>query len=162
MPRLNRSVSMERLQDFATYFSPIPSMVGGVSDMSPYPHHYPGYSYQATPSNGAPGTPGQHGQYGSGATAPLQPPPPPPPHHAAMLHHPNAALGDICPTGQPHYGHNLGSAVTSSMHLTNSSHEADGAAAAAAAYKVEHDLMYYGVSKISLELEFQLSITILT
>ncbi|XP_052859459.1 segmentation protein cap'n'collar isoform X2 [Drosophila gunungcola] len=144
MPRLNRSVSMERLQDFATYFSPIPSMVGGVSDMSPYPHHYPSYSYQASPSNGAP-APGQHGQYGSGAAAPLQPPPPPPPpHHAAMLHHPNAALGDICPTGQPHYGHNLGSAVTSSMHLTNSSHEADSAAAAAAAYKVEHDLMYYG------------------
>lgn len=151
MPRLNRSVSMERLQDFATYFSPIPSMVGGVSDMSPYPHHYPGYSYQASPSNGAPGTPGQHGQYGSGANATLQPPPPPPPpHHAAMLHHPNAALGDICPTGQPHYGHNLGSAVTSSMHLTNSSHEADGAAAAAAAYKVEHDLMYYGVSWFNL------------
>ncbi|XP_017017473.1 segmentation protein cap'n'collar isoform X2 [Drosophila kikkawai] len=145
MPRLNRSVSMERLQDFATYFSPIPSMVGGVSDMSPYPHHYPGYSYQASPSNGGnPSAPGQHGQYGGGAAAPLQPPPPPPPHHAAMLHHPNAALGDICPTGQPHYGHNLGSAVTSSMHLTNSSHEADGAAAAAAAYKVEHDLMYYG------------------
>ncbi|XP_017142591.1 segmentation protein cap'n'collar isoform X2 [Drosophila miranda] len=160
MPRLNHSVSMERLQDFATYFSPIPSMVGGVSDMPPYPHHphYPGYSYQSSPSNGAAGggpippVPGQHGQYGSPATAALQPPPPPPPpHHAAMLHHPNAALGDLCSataaSGQPHYGHNLGSAVTSSMHLTNSSHEAEGAAAAAAAagnaYKMEHDLMYY-------------------
>ena len=64
-------------------------------------------------------------------------------------------LGDLCSTagGQPHYGHNLGSAVSSSMHLTNSSHDADGAAAAAAAaaaggnYKMEHEMMYYAVSE---------------
>ncbi|XP_067618210.1 segmentation protein cap'n'collar isoform X2 [Eurosta solidaginis] len=134
---LSRGVSMEqRLQDIASFFNPISSM--GV-DMPPYPHYptHP-YPYQST----AP----QHAQY--------PPPPPPPPHphhhsHHAMLHA-NGTLGDICPT-QPHYGHNLGSAVTSSMHLTNSSHEADGGPAGAAAsnngggpYKMEHDMMYYG------------------
>nr|XP_036217509.1 segmentation protein cap'n'collar isoform X3 [Bactrocera oleae] len=142
---LSRGVSMEqRLQDIASFFNPISSMgvVGGVSDMPPYPH-YPTHPYSYQGAAGIPAPP-QHAQY----------PPPPPPHphhhsHHAMLHA-NATLGDICPT-QPHYGHNLGSAVTSSMHLTNSSHEADGGAAAAAgaaggnvgAYKMEHDMMYY-------------------
>ncbi|XP_068154044.1 segmentation protein cap'n'collar isoform X1 [Drosophila tropicalis] len=151
MPRLNRSVSMERLQDFATYFSPIPNM-----DMAPYPH-YPSYSYQS-PTSGAPTAQHPSTQYGHGGA--LQPPPPPPPPHhhhghhaaaAAAMLHPTSTLGDICSsaTGQPHYGHNLGSAVSSSMHLTNSSHEADAGAAAAAAvagnaYKMEHDIMYYG------------------
>jgi len=129
---LSRGVSMEqRLQDIASLFNPIPSMgvVGGVSDMPPYPH-YPThhYGYQTGPP--------QHAQY---------PPPPPPPHHPhghhAMLH-PNASLGDLCPS-QPHYGHNLGSAVSSSMHLTNASHDTD--AASSGAYKMEHDMMYYSV-----------------
>ncbi|XP_039957973.1 segmentation protein cap'n'collar isoform X2 [Bactrocera tryoni] len=142
---LSRGVSMEqRLQDIASFFNPISSMgvVGGVSDMPPYPH-YPTHPYSYQGAAGIPAPP-QHAQY----------PPPPPPHshhhsHHAMLHA-NATLGDICPT-QPHYGHNLGSAVTSSMHLTNSSHEADAGAAASAgaaggnvgAYKMEHDMMYY-------------------
>ncbi|XP_075147822.1 NFE2 like bZIP transcription factor cap-n-collar isoform X2 [Haematobia irritans] len=135
---LSRGVSMEqRLQDIASLFNPIPSMgvVGGVSEMSPY-SHYPThpYSYQGGP---------QHAQY---------PPPPPHPHHhhhhaaAAAMLHPNASLGDLCST-QPHYGHNLGSAVTSSMHLTNSTHDSDvtgvGAGAVGGAYKMEHDMMYY-------------------
>ncbi|KAM8706475.1 hypothetical protein ACLKA7_010704 [Drosophila subpalustris] len=154
MPRLNRSVSMERLQDLATYFSPIPSMgvVGGVSEMPPYPPHYSSYSYQSPASSG------QHAAPYGQAAATL--PPPPPPHHSHGHSHGHshshghhaAMLGDLCPTagGQPHYGHNLGSAVSSSMHLTNSSHDADGAAAAAAAaaaagsnYKMEHEMMYY-------------------
>lgn len=136
---LSRGVSMEqRLQDIASLFNPIPSMgvVGGVSEMSPYPH-YPTHPY---PYQGGP----QHAQY---------PPPPPHPHHhhhAAMLH-PNASLGELCST-QPHYGHNLGSAVTSSMHLTNSTHESDvsgvGAGAVGGAYKMEHDMMYYSVSLV--------------
>ncbi|XP_058982995.1 segmentation protein cap'n'collar isoform X1 [Musca domestica] len=134
---LSRGVSMEqRLQDIASLFNPIPSMgvVGGVSEMSPYPHYptHP-YTYQSAP---------QHAQY---------PPPPPHPHHhhhaaAAAMLHPNASLGDLCST-QPHYGHNLGSAVSSSMHLTNSTHDSDvtgvGAGAVGGAYKMEHDMMYY-------------------
>ncbi|XP_046805390.1 segmentation protein cap'n'collar isoform X2 [Lucilia cuprina] len=137
MPSLSRAVSMEhRFQDIASLFNPM-GVVGGVSEMSPYPH-YPShpYSYQSGP---------QHAQY---------PPPPPHPHHHhhAMLH-PNASLGDLC-SSQPHYGHNLGSAVSSSMHLTNSTHESDvsgvgagavggSAAANIGAYKMEHDMMYY-------------------
>lgn len=144
MPSLSRAVSMEhRFQDIASLFNPM-GVVGGVSDMSPhYPHHYPThpYSYQSGP---------QHAQY------PPPPPPPPHPHHhhhtAAMLH-PNASLGDLCST-QPHYGHNLGSAVSSSMHLTNSTHDSDvsgvgavgGSGANIGAYKMEHDMMYYSVS----------------
>lgn len=139
MPTLSRAVSMEhRFQDIASLFNPM-----GVSEMSPYPH-YPShpYSYQSGP---------QHAQY---------PPPPPHPHHhhhhaAAAMLHPNASLGELCPS-QPHYGHNLGSAVSSSMHLTNSSHESDvsgvgagavgGSSANIGAYKMEHDMMYYSVS----------------
>lgn len=130
---LSRGFSMEqRLQDIASLLQPIPSMgVGvGVSDMPPYPH-YPTHHY---PYQGAP----QHAQY---------PPPPPPPHPHHHGHH--AMLGDICPPAQPHYGHNLGSAVSSSMHLTNASHEAEvgaGAAGATNAYKMEHDMMYYSVN----------------
>ncbi|XP_053946353.1 segmentation protein cap'n'collar isoform X2 [Anastrepha ludens] len=139
---LSRGVSMEqRLQDIASFFNPISGMgvVGGVSDMPPYPH-YPSHPYSYQGAAGIPAPP-QHAQY----------PPPPPPHphhhsHHAMLHA-NATLGDICPT-QPHYGHNLGSAVSSSMHLTNSSHDAEGGTTSAAgsnagAYKMEHDMMYY-------------------
>lgn len=153
---LSRGVSMEqRLQDIASFFNPISSMgvVGGVSDMPPYPH-YPTHPYSYQGAAGIPAPP-QHAQY----------PPPPPPHphhhsHHAMLHA-NATLGDICPT-QPHYGHNLGSAVTSSMHLTNSSHDADGGAAASAgaasgnvgAYKMEHDMMYYTVSGQMILLQY--------
>ncbi|XP_065371841.1 segmentation protein cap'n'collar isoform X2 [Calliphora vicina] len=141
MPTLSRAVSMEhRFQDIASLFNPM-GVVGGVSEMSPYPH-YPShpYSYQSGP---------QHAQY---------PPPPPHPHHhhhhaaAAAMLHPNASLGELCPS-QPHYGHNLGSAVSSSMHLTNSSHESDvsgvgagavgGSAPNIGAYKMEHDMMYY-------------------
>ncbi|XP_065073145.1 segmentation protein cap'n'collar isoform X2 [Ochlerotatus camptorhynchus] len=119
---LNRAVSMEqRWQDLANLLSFPPGMgVGmGVGDMPPahpHPHYPPHYSYQAT------GAIPQHGQYHS---------------HAAVLQ--NASLADIGPT-QPHYGPNLGSAVSTSMHLTNSTSETD---AGATGYKMDHEMMYY-------------------
>lgn len=61
------------------------------------------------------------------------------PHsHPAVLH--NASLSDLGAAGQPHYGPNLGSAVASSMHLTNSSPETDGGASG---YKMDPDILYY-------------------
>lgn len=51
------------------------------------------------------------------------------------------------PTQQPHYvGSNLGSAVSSSMHLTNSSHDSD-VSGAVSGYKMDSEMMYYSVSK---------------
>lgn len=41
---------------------------------------------------------------------------------------------------------NLGSAVSSSMHLTNSSHESD-VLGATSSYKTEHEMMYYSVNR---------------
>lgn len=70
----------------------------------------------------------------------------PHPHsHPAVLH--NASLAEIAsqPTTSHHlqpYSSNLGSAVATSMHLTNSTSETD---AGNSAYKMEHDLMYYSV-----------------
>lgn len=87
------------------------------------------------------------------------------PHsHPAVLH--NASLADITSQGaasHPHhhlaggtaasYSSNLGSAVATSMHLTNSTSETD---AGNSTYKMEHDL-YYSVSDISCALLFSLS-----
>lgn len=54
------------------------------------------------------------------------------------------------PPQQPHYvGSNLGSAVSSSMHLTNSSHDSDGGVSG---YKMDSEMMYYSVSTLSNEL----------
>lgn len=54
------------------------------------------------------------------------------------------------PSQQSHYATpNLGTAVSSSMHLTNSSHESD-VLGAASTYKNEHDMMYYSVSLLHL------------
>lgn len=67
------------------------------------------------------------------------------PHsHPAVLH--NASLAEIAsqPASSHHYSSNLGSAVATSMHLTNSTSETD---AGNSTYKMEHDLMYYSVSK---------------
>lgn len=118
-------MSMEQhWQDLANLLSLQPGM--GVGEMAPphphYPTHYPHHYQAATPiSQHGPQFPHHH------------------PHHS-MLHH-NASLADMGPT-QPHYGPNLGSAVASSMHLTNSSSETD---AGATGYKLEHDMMYYSV-----------------
>uniref|UniRef100_A0A182NN60 BZIP domain-containing protein n=1 Tax=Anopheles dirus TaxID=7168 RepID=A0A182NN60_9DIPT len=125
---LSRAVSMEqRWQDLANLLSFPPGMgVGmGVADMPPahpshahYPSHYPSYQ----PSGGMAGP--QHGQYHH-------------PSHAAVLQ--NASLADISPA-QPHYGANLGSAVATSMHLTNSTSETD---AGTSGYKMDPEMMYY-------------------
>lgn len=63
----------------------------------------------------------------------------------------NQTIGSIgstippIPTQQSHYATpNLGSAVSSSMHLTNSSHDSD-VLGATSNYKTEHDMMYYSV-----------------
>lgn len=62
---------------------------------------------------------------------------------------PIGSLGSALPplsTQQSQYATpNLGSAVSSSMHLTNSSHESD-VMGAASIYKTEHDI-YYPVNK---------------
>lgn len=68
------------------------------------------------------------------------------PAHPAVLH--NASLADISaqPSTSHHlqpYSSNLGSAVATSMHLTNSNSETD--AGNHTPYKMEHDLMYYSV-----------------
>lgn len=70
------------------------------------------------------------------------------PSHPAVLH--NASLAEIAQAPVPHhlggqspYSSNLGSAVASSMHLTNSTSETD---AGNTPYKMEHDMMYYSVS----------------
>ncbi|XP_053676062.1 segmentation protein cap'n'collar [Anopheles nili] len=128
---LSRAVSMEqRWQDLANLLSFPPGMgVGmGVADMPPshpshahYPSHYPSYQ----PTGGIAGP--QHGQYHH-------------PSHAAVLQ--NASLADISPA-QPHYGANLGSAVATSMHLTNSTSETD---AGTSGYKMDPDMMYYSNS----------------
>ncbi|GAB0095618.1 segmentation protein cap'n'collar [Sergentomyia squamirostris] len=121
---LSRAVSMEqRWQDLANLLSLSPGMgVGmGVGDISSHPHYSSHYSYQQ------PSIP-QHSQF-------------PHPHsHPAVLH--NASLSDLgaAAAGQPHYGPNLGSAVASSMHLTNSSTETDGGASG---YKMDPDILYY-------------------
>lgn len=57
-----------------------------------------------------------------------------------------SSIGPL-PSQQPHYATpNLGSAVSSSMHLTNSSHEGD-VLGATSNYKTEHDMMYYSVNR---------------
>lgn len=69
------------------------------------------------------------------------------PHsHPAVLH--NASLAEIAsqPASSHHYSSNLGSAVASSMHLTNSTSETD---AGNSSYKMEHDMMYYSVSAMT-------------
>lgn len=114
----------QRWQDLAGLLSMPPGMSMGVGDMAPpHPHYSSHYPYQAA----GPMSTQHHGQFSH--------------HHShAVLH--NASLADL--GHQPHYVHNLGSAVASSMHLTNSSSETD---AGATAYKMEHDnMMYYSVS----------------
>ncbi|XP_055677774.1 segmentation protein cap'n'collar isoform X3 [Lutzomyia longipalpis] len=121
---LSRAVSMEqRWQDLANLLSLSPGMgVGmGVGDIPSHPHYSSHYPYQPS----APSIP-QHSQFTH-------------PHsHPAVLH--NASLSDLGAAGQPHYGPNLGSAVASSMHLTNSSSETDGGASG---YKMDPDILYY-------------------
>ncbi|XP_031620894.1 segmentation protein cap'n'collar isoform X2 [Contarinia nasturtii] len=103
-----------------------------VTDMGSYSHYPSHYPYQ-----GASSLP-QHDQYGG---------------HQHMAVH-NVSTGDMganqpissigpLSTQRQHYATpNLGSAVSSSMHLTNSSHDSD-VLGATSNYKTEHDMMYY-------------------
>lgn len=53
---------------------------------------------------------------------------------------------------QQHYPiPNLGTAVSSSMHLTNSSHDSDVLGAASTNYKTDEDMMYYSVSYCAMQ-----------
>lgn len=66
----------------------------------------------------------------------------------------NQTIGTIpsLPSQQSHYATpNLGSAVSSSMHLTNSSHEND-VLGATSNYKSEHEMMYYTVTTTFLSM----------
>lgn len=151
----------QRRLDIASLFSPLPGMSVGmnVSDMATYSHYPPHYSYQVNTSNyfrnanhlltqsisnmqGATSLP-QHDQYTAH-------------QHMALSGDmgANQMVGSIgstippMPTQQSHYASpNLGTAVSSSMHLTNSSHEND-VLGATSTYKSDHDMMYYSVSSI--------------
>lgn len=63
----------------------------------------------------------------------------------------NQTIGSIGPTiapgssQQPHYVPNVASALSSSMHLTNASHDSD-VLGATSNYKTEHEMMNYGYS----------------
>lgn len=112
---------MEQRFDFPM-FSFTPGMPGmGMADMGAnHPAHYatPHFPYHQTASQ----------QFGA----------------TSMLHQ-NSSLELGLPPHQPHYPPNLGSAVASSMNLTNS--ESEGATGGAG-YKMEHDIYYYSVSVI--------------
>lgn len=143
-----------RWQDLASMFSFPGAISMGVGEMSSHAaaaaaHYSPHYPYQVCWKqlflvnfllilqlpNQASGPMSQHSQLGH--------------HHhhhphSAVLH--NASLADIASqsAGPHHYGSNLGSAVASSMHLTNSTSETD---AGNQTYKMEHDpMMYFTVS----------------
>lgn len=129
----------------------------GVGDMSSHaaaaaahysPHHYPYQVHKrcsnlATNANKsfiisqAGGAMSQHSQFSHHHHHPHS--------HPAVLH--NASLAEIAsqPASSHHYSSNLGSAVATSMHLTNSTSETD---AGNSTYKMEHDMMYYSVSLI--------------
>lgn len=86
----------------------------------------------------------QHDQYASHPHMPL--------HMADLGSQSTLPSGSVgAPLSLPQQSHyassNLGSAVSSSMHLTNSSHDSD--VGAASAYKMESDMMYYSVSSKS-------------
>ncbi|CAO1419455.1 unnamed protein product [Diamesa tonsa] len=111
---LSRTVSMEqRWQDLANLLSFPPGMgtSGSISQHGQFAHPLPHHHHHAH-------------------------------SHSAVLH--NASLAEIASQPPPHhiqpYSPNLGSAVASSMHLTNSTSETD---AGNSTYKMEHDLMYY-------------------
>lgn len=145
----------QRWQDLANLLSFPPAMGMGVGDMSSHaaaaaahysPHHYP---YQVNLDDKfiktcfhwqffysqAGSAMSQHSQFSHHHHHPHS--------HPAVLH--NASLAEIAsqPAPSHHYSSNLGSAVASSMHLTNSTSETD---AGNSTYKMEHDMMYYSVS----------------
>jgi nuclear factor erythroid 2, invertebrate len=146
----------QRWQDLANLLSFPPAMgMGTMGDMSSHaaaaaahysPHHYPyqvnwtikltkAYFYWQFFYSQAGSAMSQHSQFSHHHHHPHS--------HPAVLH--NASLAEIAsqPASSHHYSSNLGSAVASSMHLTNSTSETD---AGNSTYKMEHDMMYYSVS----------------
>lgn len=109
----------QRFTDFPNLFS-FPHGMGmgmSVGDMAASPHYASHFPYQ----------PPQQFAH---------------PHTSMLQHNPSLELG--LPPHQPHYPSNLGTAVASSMNLTNSTSDSDGATGGS--YKMEHDLYYYSVS----------------
>lgn len=159
-----------RRLDIASLF-PLPGMGVGmnVSDMASYSHYPPHYSYQVSgcashhsysmrrKTTDHLKTHICHSKSIQGAS-PLQQHDQYAAHQHMALHNVSASdmganqtIGSIgsaippIPTQQSHYATpNLGSAVSSSMHLTNSSHDSD-VLGATSNYKTEHDMMYYSV-----------------
>ncbi|XP_063707074.1 segmentation protein cap'n'collar isoform X2 [Culicoides brevitarsis] len=114
---LGRTLSMEqRFTDFPNLFS-FPHGMGmgmSVGDMASNPHYASHFPYQSSQ------------QFAH-------------PHSSMLQHNPSLDLG--LPPHQSHYPSNLGTAVASSMNLTNSTSDSDGATGGS--YKMEHDLYYY-------------------
>lgn len=168
----------QHIHGLTNIFNPLPGMTmmgNGMPEMSgPYTHYASTHPYPPTGSYQAAAA-AAAASYGGAAGAQTQNQNllySTPHHHAAMLP-PNAALmNEFCNT-QPHYGHNIGSAVSSSMHITNSAHDGSdfnmafgvgiggmgGANSnslnilgnnanipAPTAYKMEHDMLGYTVS----------------
>lgn len=108
----------QRFTDFPNLFS-FPHGMGmgmSVGDMAANPHYASHFPYQSSQ------------QFAH-------------PHTSMLQHNPSLELG--LPPHQPHYP-SMGTAVASSMNLTNSTSDSDGAAGGS--YKMEHDLYYYSVS----------------
>lgn len=166
----------QRRLEFSSFFSPLPGMGVGmnVPDMAAYPHYPPHYPYQVSESStlflkkknfyllngftlsfvflnkqGASSL-SQHDQYASQHMAI---------HNAAASEMAaNQSIGSIgtsipsLAAQQQHYPiPNLGTAVSSSMHLTNSSHDSDVLGAASTNYKTDEDMMYYSVSYCAMQ-----------
>lgn len=163
---------MERGRLDITSLFPLPGMGVGmnVSDMASYPHYPPHYSYQVgaplpkhfISSNNKNRILFKYIENNCQGASPLQQHDQYAAHQHMALHNVSASdmganqtIGSIGPTIPPissqqsHYATpNLGSAVSSSMHLTNSSHESD-VLGAISNYKTEHDMMYYSVILLS-------------
>lgn len=112
----------QRFTDFPNLFSFPPGMGMGMDMGANHPHYASHFPYQSTQQFPHP--------------------------HSSMLHQ-NTTLDLGLPPHQPHYPSNLGTAVASSMNLTNSTSESE-AGATGGSYKMEHDLYYYSVRRTLL------------
>lgn len=103
------------IHDFANLFSPLSGMAvvnNGRAEMTgPYAHYATAQAYPSAATT-TPYAVTTHTQTQTiiHANSP----------HSTMPQY--TAFNELC-SNQPHYGHNIGSAVSSSMHLTNSSHD---------------------------------------
>lgn len=134
-------MEQRRRPDIASLFNPIPGMGVGMnmSDMAPYSHYPSHFSYQGA------GALSQAEQYSSHPYMAL--------HMQELSSQSNLSNASAGPSNslplplpqQLHYpAPNLGTAVSSSMHLTNSSHDSD--IGVSSGFKMDSDMMYYSVS----------------